>query len=174
MAKTTAKKTTAKKTTAKKRAPKKAEPKVEPKVEEKPAPEPEVEPEVEPEEKPELRLSQLEQVELNLCERDYELSMKEIELVNARIRNLTMDYHQKTASLKDTLRMQQQRSEQMALIRNQKLAQIEGRLRDLDSGFSFKDYLEQDDGLLVPNEDKILELDPTAVGGGDGGDSVTA
>lgn len=152
---------------APKKAPKKAETKVEPEAETTTE-------ETELEEKPELRLTRLEQAELNLCERDYELSMKEIDLANARIRNLTMDYHQKMASLKDMLRTQQQRSEQMALIRNQRLAEIEGRLRALDPKFSFKDYLEQDDGLLVPNEDKILELDQTAGGGGDGGDSVTA
>jgi hypothetical protein len=122
----------------------------------------------------ELRLTQLEQVELNLCERDWEMSLKDIELADARIRNLTMDFHQKQAALKDMKRNAQKKSEQMALIRNRKLAEVEFRLRKIDPDFSFKDYLEQDDGLLVRTEDKVAALDPTAGDSGDGGDSVTA
>lgn len=122
----------------------------------------------------ELRLTELEQVQLNLCERDWELSLKEVELVNAKIRNLTMDFHQKQAGLKEMLRTSQAKSQQLALIRNQKLAEIEARLRKINKDFSFKDYLEQDDGLLVPNEDMIASMDPTAGGDVDGGDTVTA
>lgn len=115
----------------------------------------------------ELRLTPLEQAELNLCERDWELSVKDIELSNAKIQNLTMDYHQKSTKLKDMLLTAQRKSEQLALIRNRKLSEIESRLRSVDEKFSFRNYLEQDDGLLVPNEDLIPELDPTAGGGSD-------
>lgn len=119
----------------------------------------------------ELRLTQLEKVELDLCERDWELSLKEIELAEAKIRNLTMDFHSKQASLKEMKRTAQKKSEQLALIRNRKLAEVESRLRKIDKNFSFKDYLEQDDGLLILAEDKIASLDPTA---NDGGDTVEA
>lgn len=162
MAKAATKKTTPKKKAAPKKAPAKKAP--------------EKAPEKAAEETPkvaELRLSPLEQAELNLCDRDYELSMKDIELANAKLRNLDMDYQTKKGKLVSILKSSQQRSEQLAMIRNHKLAEIEKRLRAIDENFSFQGYLEQDDGLLVPNEDKIASLDPTA-GDGNGGDSVTA
>lgn len=109
----------------------------------------------------ELRLTQLERAELNLTERDWELSIKDIELADAKIRNLTMDFHQKMAALKDMLRNAKVKSEQLALIRNRKLAEIEHRLMRVQPGFSFKDYLEQDDGLLVKVDEKIPEANTT-------------
>jgi len=122
----------------------------------------------------ELRLTQLERVELNLCERDCELALKDIELANARIRNLTMDYHSKMSALKEQLKTAQVKSEQLVLIRNRKLAEIEHRLMQIEKGFSFTDYLEQEDGLLIRNDEKIGALDPTAGLSETGSDTVTA
>lgn len=115
----------------------------------------------------ELRLTQLEQVELNLCDRDHELSVSNLELASAKLRNLEMDFQVKKSKLVDMIKVAKQKTEQLALIRNRKLSEIESRLRGIEPNFSFRDYLEQDDGLLVLAEDKIVALDPTATGGSD-------
>lgn len=110
----------------------------------------------------ELRLTPLEQAELNLCERDWELSVRDIELADARLRNLAMDFQQKKAQLVSAKETAQAKSEQLARIRNTKLVEIQKRLQTIVPEFDFKDYLEQDDGLLIPSEDKILSMDPTS------------
>lgn len=124
----------------------------------------------------ELRLTQLEQVELNLCERDWELSLRDIELADARLRNLAMDFQQKKAQLISAKETAQAKSEQLARIRNTKLTEIQKRLQTIEPDFDFKDYLEQEDGLLIPTEDKILSMDPTAGEGtpAGGDDQVSA
>lgn len=117
-------------------------------------------------EKEELRLKEIEIVHLDLCERDVELQRANIDLANARITNLTMDYHRKLEAQKQQLRDAQQKYEHLAVIRNRKLAEIEDRLKKIEPAFSFQDYLQQDDGTLVLAEDKVASLDPTLNDGG--------
>lgn len=117
----------------------------------------------------ELRITPLEHAELDLTERDWQLSLKDIELADAKITNLTMLYHQQVSSLKEQKRTAQTRSEHMCLVKNKKLSEVEFRLRTIKSDFSFKDYLEQNDGTLVLSEDIIGALDPTASEGEGGG-----
>ena len=114
----------------------------------------------------ELRLTQLEQVELNLCERDEEYMRLKVQTVDAQITNLTLNYHQNLTKLKEERRTAVAKAEQATLIRNKKLSEIEHRLAKLQPGFNFRDYLEQDDGTLILAEDKIVSLDPTAEGSG--------
>lgn len=125
------------------------------------------------EEPKELRLTELERAQLDICERDVEIAHLNIENASAKLRNLEMDYLSKREQLRTRKRDAQAKYEQVVRIKNTKLAEVEFRLREIDSTFSFKDYLEQEDGTLIKAEDRIGALDPTA-GDGEGGDSVTA
>jgi hypothetical protein len=109
----------------------------------------------------ELRITELESAHLDITERDVELAAKDIELVNAQLRNLAMDYERKKKQLADRLEVARRKSEQVALIRNKVLSEIEMRLIGIDKDFSFKTHLQQEDGTFVREEDIVAAKDPT-------------
>lgn len=153
----------------KKKAPKKTTKAKEPTKEETKVEEPkaeEVTPEdtkpEEPEEKPTLRVTELESVELTLCERDHEYAKLQHELSQNKLVQLTMEYSNNKSVLLAEIRSALEKVEQTRVIWNRKLGEVEKRLQAIDPDFLFKDYLEQGDGTLVREEDIIAAKDPTA------------
>ncbi len=103
----------------------------------------------------ELRVTELEQVHFKLTDRDYELAQVQEQLIRAKLENLRNSYQQQKFQLEQGLKSAIHKVQQTAHIRNQVVKDAELRLREIDPNFSFKDYLIQDDGRLIPEEDLI-------------------
>lgn len=101
----------------------------------------------------ELRVTELEQVHFKLTDRDHDLAKMEEQLVRAKLENLRNNYQQQKFQLEQALKSAIHKIQQTAHIRNQVVKDAELRLREIDPEFSFQNYLIQDDGTLVPEED---------------------
>lgn len=103
----------------------------------------------------ELRLKDVELVLLDLTERDWELAKANHLLAQQKLVNLNMQYSQDKAIILAEIKTALEKIDQMAAIRNDKLAEIEARLRGIEPNFSFRKYIQQDDGLMVSEEDIV-------------------
>lgn len=107
----------------------------------------------------ELRLTELEMAKLDLTDRDYQISRQRIEICDAKLANLALDYDRKKKQLRQERTEAERKSEQTAIIRNTVLSEVEHRLRKIDKDFSFREYLQQDDGTFIREKEVVPELE---------------
>ena len=107
----------------------------------------------------ELRLTELEMAKLDLTDRDYQIARQRIEICDAKLANLSLDYDRKKTQLRQKRVEAERKSEQTAIIRNTVLSEVEQRLRKIDKDFSFREYLQQDDGTFIKETEVVPELE---------------
>ena len=110
-------------------------------------------------EEQELRLTELEMAKLDLTDRDYQIARQRVEICDAKLANLALDFDRKKTQLRQKRAEAERKSEQTAIIKNTVLADVESRLRKIDKDFSFREYLQQDDGTFVKESDVVPELE---------------